>query len=274
MPSETPNVAAIEPQKPRVAFFEFADCEGCQLCAIDLTPEQLLDLIAVIDIVEFREAISEKADGSDSTGGDSHSGYDIAIIEGSITRDSDVVRLKKIREAAKIVIALGACAHIGGINALKNCQTKKEYTEDVYPTDPNKYETTTARALHEHIKVDAFIPGCPIDTGEFIRVVKNLVLGKSPEIPTYPVCVECKKNENVCVYELGMTCLGPVTRAGCDARCPSNGGYCFGCRGLIPEPNVNSQEDIMQQYDLSFEDMKDKFKLFLQRSKEVFPDAE
>ena len=266
--------------KPRVAFFEFADCEGCQLCAIDLTPEQLLDLIAVIDIVEFREAISEKADGSDSTAGDSHSGYDIAIVEGSITRDSDIPRLQKIRDAAKILIALGSCAHIAGINALKNFQTKEEYTTDVYPTDPNKYETTTAKPLHEIVKVDAFIPGCPIDTGEFVRVIKNLVLGKDPEIPTYPVCVECKKNENICVYEKGQRCLGPVIRAGCNARCPSNGGYCFGCRGIIPEPNLDAHKEIMKslkKFGLNYEEIPGQlelYKLFLQRDKEVFPDAE
>ncbi len=248
--------------KPKVAFFEFADCEGCQLCAIDLTPEQLLDLIAVVDIVEFREAMSEKSDS-----------YDIAIVEGSITRDSDIPRLKKIRETANIVVALGACAAISGINALKNFQTKEEYQKAVYPDEPNKYETTTAKSIGEIIRVDAVIPGCPIDTDEFLRVIKNLVLGKKPEIPDYPVCVECKKNENICVYEKGIQCLGPVIRAGCNARCPSNGGYCFGCRGLIPEPNLNSQQDIMQKYNLTFEQMKEKFKLFLQRSKEVFPDA-
>jgi sulfhydrogenase subunit delta len=246
--------------KPKVAFFDFSCCEGCQLCALDLTPEQLLDLIAVIDIVEFREAISEKSDT-----------YDIAIIEGSITRDSDIPRLQKIRDTAKIVIALGSCSMIAGINALKNFQRKEDYQKEVYPDGPNKYETTTAKAIGEIIKVDAFIPGCPIDTGEFVRVVKNLVLGKNPDVPTYPVCVECKKNENVCVYEKGIQCLGPVIRAGCNARCPSNGGYCFGCRGLIPEPNLKSQQDIMQKYDLNFQQMMEKFKLFLQRSKEVFP---
>ncbi|MBT3260908.1 NADH:ubiquinone oxidoreductase [bacterium] len=246
--------------KPKVAFFDFASCEGCQLCVLDLHPEQLLDLLNVIDIVEFREAISEKADT-----------FDIAIIEGSITRESDIPRLQKIRDKAKILIALGACAHIGGINALKNFQTKDEYQEAVYPTAPQKYETSHARAISEVVQVDAFIPGCPIDTNEFIKVVKNLVLGKKPGLPDYPVCMECKKNENVCVYELGMQCLGPVIRAGCDARCPSNGGYCFGCRGLITEPNLHSQKDIIQKYNLTYEKMMDKFKLFLERNKEVFP---
>jgi len=248
--------------KPRVAFFDFSCCEGCQLAAIDLTTEQLLSLLDVIDIVEFREAISEKSDS-----------YDIAIVEGSITRDSDIPRLKKIRDTAKILIALGACATISGINALKNFQPKEQYQKDVYPDDPTKYETTTARAIEEVVKVDAIVPGCPIDTGEFVRIVKNLVLGKKLDLPTYPVCVECKIKENTCVYEKGIQCLGPIIRAGCGARCPSNGGYCFGCRGVIPEPNLKSQQDIMQKYNLTFEQMKNKFELFLERNKEVFPDG-
>jgi len=248
--------------KPKVAFFDFSCCEGCQLAAIDLTPEQLLDLLEVIDIVEFREAMSEQSDN-----------YDIAIVEGTITRDSDIPRLKKIRETATTLITLGACSTIAGINALKNFQSKEQYQKAVYPDDPNKYETTTARAVDEIVKVDAFVPGCPIDTGEFIRVVKNLVLGKKPDLPTYPVCVECKMKENVCVYEKGIICLGPVTRAGCGARCPSNGGYCFGCRGIIPEPNIKSQQDIIQKNNPASELLKDKFKLFLERNKEVFPDG-
>ena len=78
--------------KPKVAFFDFACCEGCQLCVLNLTSEQLLDLISIVDIVEFREAMGEQSDS-----------YDIAFIEGSITRESSIPRLKKIRETAKLL---------------------------------------------------------------------------------------------------------------------------------------------------------------------------
>lgn len=248
--------------KPKVSFFDFTCCEGCQLCALDLTAEQLLDLLEVIDIVEFREAISEKSDN-----------YDIAIVEGSISRDSDIGRLEKIRNTAKLLICLGSCSYIAGINALKNFQKKEDYQNAVYPDAPQQFETSTAKAIDEVVKVDAFIPGCPIDTMEFVKVVKNLVLGKDPDIPTYPVCIECKKNENICVYEKGIHCLGPVIRAGCGAVCPGNGGYCFGCRGVIPEPNLDSIRDIMNKYNLSFDQINDRFKLFLGRNKEIFQDV-
>ncbi len=109
-----------------------------------------------------------------------------------------------------------------------------------------------------------------MDVGEFVKVVKNLVLGKAPGLPTYPVCVECKMNENTCVYEYGKTCLGPIVRAGCDAVCTSNGGVCIGCRGLIPNPNINSQKDIMEKYGLDMNLIMDSMNLFMtEENKEV-----
>ncbi len=238
--------------KPKVAFFDFTSCEGCQLSILNLETE-LLELLDIIDIVEFREAMSEKSPV-----------YDIAVIEGSYSRNSDLNRLKKIRETAGVVIALGACAHIGGINALRNSQSREDLMKTVYPDNPFLYETNEkALPISGAIKVDAFVPGCPVDVREFVKVVKNLVLGKDPGLPTYPVCVECKLNENVCVYELGKTCLGPVVRAGCNAVCTSSGGVCIGCRGLIPNPNINSQKDIMQKYGLDMKRIIDSVNLFM-----------
>ena len=72
--------------KPRVAFFDFACCEGCQLQVANFG-EALLDVLGVIDLVEFREVMSEK----------STEGYDIALIEGSITTKHDEERIKEIR---------------------------------------------------------------------------------------------------------------------------------------------------------------------------------
>ncbi|RKY10975.1 MAG: cytochrome B, partial [Planctomycetota bacterium] len=110
--------------KPRVAIFDFACCEGCQLQIVNLE-EEILNLIDVVDVVEWREAMSEQ----------SHE-YDIAIIEGSITREEDAKRLEVIRSRAKILIALGACATMGGLNKLKNnFDDLNEVRECVYGKD-------------------------------------------------------------------------------------------------------------------------------------------
>ncbi len=236
--------------KPKVAFFDFAGCEGCQLTVIDLLQTQL-DLIDAVEIVQFREAMSEK--GED---------YQIAFVEGSCTRPSDEERLRRIREQAEVVIALGACAHTGGVNALKNLKPLDQVRHCVYGDSADYYETYEARPISAVIKVDAFIPGCPIDREEFARVVKALLLGKRPPVPDYPVCVECKLRENVCLLLLGQPCLGPVTRAGCGAICPQYGLGCDGCRGLIPNPNENAMKDVLARAGLTVEEIQDRFTMF------------
>jgi coenzyme F420-reducing hydrogenase gamma subunit len=239
--------------KPKIAFFDFACCEGCQLQIYNLE-EELLDLLELVEPVEWREAMSDKAEA-----------YDIAFIEGSITRPRDEEMLKGIREKSKMLVALGACATIGGVNNLKNNFELDEVKKCVYADDSEMehLETAVTKGVGEVVKVDYNIHGCPIDKQEFAYIVRCLLLGKKPLIPNYPVCVECKMQENVCRFEYGEICLGPVTRAGCQAKCPSGGTWCFGCRGYVDEPNVNAAYDVMNQYGKTIEDLRGKLELFV-----------
>ncbi|HUV42135.1 MAG TPA: hypothetical protein VMW23_10140 [Sedimentisphaerales bacterium] len=238
--------------KPRVAIFDFACCEGCQLQIVNLE-EQLLDLVGAVEVVEWREAISNQSQE-----------YDIAIVEGSITRVEDEERLQKIRSTAKILIALGACATIGGINKLKNRFDTEDVKKIVYGKDAGMphLDTAPTRAVDEVVKVDYKVHGCPIDRDEFTSVVRCLLMGKRPDIPEYPVCVECKAKGNACLWDYGQVCLGPVTRAGCGARCPSSGFRCFGCRGYSENPNVDAAREVMEKYGLKVEELKRKMLLF------------
>jgi sulfhydrogenase subunit delta len=237
--------------KPKVAFFDFTSCEGCQLDALNLTGEELISLLNAVDIVNFREVMTERADN-----------YDIAFIEGSITRESEIPRLQNIRDHAKVVVALGACACIGGVNCLKNHLPADEALQIVYGKDARYYDTIPARPIDALIQVDYYVRGCPPITAELLKVVKALLLGKKPEIPNYPVCTECKMAGNVCVFERGMTCLGPVIRAGCGAICVTSGRHCWGCRGLVDDPNLDSEKDILQKYGLTVEQVVEKFKIY------------
>jgi coenzyme F420-reducing hydrogenase gamma subunit len=236
----------------RVAIFDFACCEGCQLQIVNLE-EEILDLIDAVNVVEWREAMSEQ----------SHE-YEIAIIEGSITRPEDEKRLEIIRTRAKILIALGACATIGGINKLKNNFDLAEVKRCVYgkAADMPHLDTSPTKAVDEVVKVDYKIHGCPIDRKEFTYVIRCLLMGKRPEIPDVPVCVDCKSKGNVCLWDYGQVCLGPVIRAGCGARCPSSGFRCFGCRGYVDNPNVNAAKDVIERYGLTVDVLKGKMVLF------------
>ncbi len=236
--------------KPKVAFFDFSSCEGCQLDVLNVEGE-LIDLLNAVDIVNFREVKTNREDN-----------YDIAFVEGSITRESEIPRLQKIRDQAKVVIALGACASIGGINCLKNHLSMEEALRIVYGEDARYYDTIPARPINAVIPVDHYVRGCPINTAEFLKVVKALLLGKKPDIPNHPVCVECKMAGNICVFERGMTCLGPVVRAGCNAICVTSGRYCWGCRGLVDDPNIDSEKEILQKYGLTVDHVVEKFKIY------------
>ena len=244
--------------KPRVAFFSFTSCEGCQLVVLTIE-EQLLELVNLIDIVSFREAMSEKSED-----------YDIAFVEGSITTTSEIERVKKIRETAKIIIALGACATIGGINSLKNQFEMKKVKEIVYGKMSDNFDTIPTRPIEAVIKVDYWIQGCPIDKDEFVEVTKSILLGKKPRIPDYPVCVECQMRENVCLFEKGIVCMGPVTRAGCKAICPTYNDGCTGCRGLIDDPNLSSHKNLLSEHGLTVDEAISQYMMFGGNSKEKY----
>jgi sulfhydrogenase subunit delta len=213
--------------KPRVAFFDFTSCEGCQVELTNLGEPVFLGLLEHITLVEFREVMSERTTEP----------IDIALIEGSFTREADRARLEEIRRRAKIVIAYGACAATGGINALKNHQP--DYGKFVYGTDAGSAHLASqpAQPISAAIKVDYVVHGCPIDRNELLMIISHLLHGKAPVIPNHPVCVQCKLRETVCRYDLADHCLGLVARAGCGAPCPADGIPCEACRGFVDHPN-------------------------------------
>ena len=86
--------------------------------------------------------------------------------------------------------------------------------------------------------------------------------GRIPKLPDYPLCVECKLKENVCLYQRGEVCLGPITRAGCDAICPSNGDACHGCRGFIPKPNFDAMQTVLYEAGLTVSDIQTSLTMF------------
>jgi sulfhydrogenase subunit delta len=237
--------------KPKVAFFDFSCCEGCQLQVANLG-ESLLDLLGVIDVVEFREVMSERIDGQ----------YDVAVIEGSITTPHQAELVKKIRERSKIIIAYGSCATIGGVNGMKNNFDLKDIRQYVYGKDFEAFPTVETRAVHQVVKVDYFVPGCPVYPPEFLEVLKAILLNVPYQVPDISVCVECKFNGNVCMYDRGITCLGPVTRAGCNSWCINNNNICYGCRGMVTNPAENAMKQVLDMYHIPMDFVMNKMNMY------------
>jgi sulfhydrogenase subunit delta len=237
--------------KPRIAFFDFACCEGCQLQVANLG-EALLDVMKLVEVVEFREVMSEKWQGP----------LDIAVVEGSITTKEAVERIEKIRARSRILIAYGSCATIGGVNGMKNRFPLDEIRRTVYGEHAHDFPTIATRPVDQVVKVDYYVHGCPIWPPEFIEVLQSALRGLPRFPPDHAVCVECKLNENVCLYDKGVTCLGPVTRAGCNSWCTNNGNICYGCRGLVSNPNTKGAMDVLARYRVPLELVLNKMAMY------------
>lgn len=237
--------------RPKVAFFDLAGCEGCQLQIANLG-EQLLDILKLVELVEFRELMSETWAER----------YDIAVVEGSVANREAEERLHSIRSRSERLIAFGSCAAIGGINAIRNRRPVAESQQAVYGDRGAWFPATPVRALHRVVKVDYTVPGCPIYPPEFIKVLKAALAGLPCAVPDHAVCVECKFNENVCLYDRGVTCLGPVTRAGCNSWCVNHGNVCYGCRGLVSNPNQAGAEEVLRRYRLDADLIANKMTMY------------
>ena len=226
----------IEPLKPRIAVFDFTCCEGCELQFAN-KEETLVEFLNTVKVANFREISSE-------SGGE----YDIAFIEGAISRYDEAERLRKIRKNAPTLVALGSCACFGGVNQLKNAFNLEQINREIYGNLPK--ETLPVHPVKDVVKVDLEIPGCPVSKAEVERIVQHIIWGIPFVFPSYPVCFECKQRYTTCVFEKGQLCLGPITRGGCDAPCPSGGLGCYGCRG--PSQDCNMEEFLKLAEDKGF----------------------
>jgi coenzyme F420-reducing hydrogenase gamma subunit len=217
-------------RKPRLGVWKFASCDGCQLTLLDCEDE-LLAIAGALDIAYFPEA----------TRGEIRGVYDLSLVEGSVTTAHDAERIRDIRKRSKKLVAIGACATAGGIQALRNFADVREYTSVVYAHPEYIRTLATSTAFADHVTVDFELRGCPIDKGQLVEVVAAFLAGRRPDTPAHSVCMECKMKGNVCVMVAQATpCLGPVTHTGCGALCPSYDRGCYGCFGPKETPNAPS----------------------------------
>lgn len=216
--------------KPKLAVWKFASCDGCQLTVLDCEDE-LLGLADEIDIAHFLEARRATVEGP----------YDLSLVEGSITTAEDAERIQQVRHVSRRLVTIGACATAGGIQALRNFANRDAFVAAVYATPEYISTLETSTPISAHVPVDFELQGCPINKRQLLEVIGAFLGERRPNIPTYSVCIECKRRGNVCVMVAhGTPCLGPVTHAGCGAICPSYNRGCYGCYGPMETPNTPS----------------------------------
>jgi coenzyme F420-reducing hydrogenase gamma subunit len=247
-----PSDPAPPTGNPTLAVWKFASCDGCQLTLLNCE-EELLAVTERVTVAYFPEATRAVVAGP----------YDISLVEGSITTPADAERIQQVRAASGQLITIGACATSGGIQALRNFADVREFLSVVYAHP--EYIATLGRStpISAHVTVDFQLRGCPIDKRQLLEVLGALLQGRKPRIPTYSVCVECKRRGTVCVAVAeGMACLGPVTQAGCGALCPTYHRGCYGCFGPQDTPNTASQADRLRAHGMAEADVLRLFRTF------------
>ena len=215
---------------PKLAVWKFTSCDGCQLSLLDLEDE-LLAIASRLTIAYFREATRAVVKGP----------YDLSLVEGSVSTPEQLKQVKQVRRASKLLVTIGTCATSGGIQALRNFADVTDYLRQIYPAPQHLETLAESTPISAHVPVDLELQGCPISKHQLLAVVSAYLNRGRLQLPGYSVCLECKRRGNICVLvSRGLACLGPVTRAGCGALCPSYHRGCYGCFGPKETPNTQS----------------------------------
>ncbi len=264
--------------KLKLGMYWAASCGGCEISVLEVH-EKILDLLDVADIVfwpcimDFKyrdvEAMPDEA-------------IDVCLFNGAIRTGENEEIAKLLRRKSRTMVSYGACSMMGGIPGLANMFSREEIFERVYRTTestdnpdgiypelrtevaegcelelPGVYPK--AKALHQVVDVDYFMPGCPPVAKQTWAVCEAIASGNLPPRGSIvgagekSVCDECrfeKKGTTVtefkrphevvpdgktCLLEQGIVCLGPATRSGCEAQCLSANMPCRGCYGPTGE---------------------------------------
>ncbi len=234
----------------RIATMGMAGCSGCHIALLDIGVK-LLDILKDVELVYSYPLVDTKNPIPPN--------IDVALIEGSIRTEHDKEMAEAMRKQAKFVIAFGACSAHGGVNGLANVFGGKQGVEYVYtktilmaqklvPSEHVPQILTNDLRLSDVVKVDFVIPGCPPNPDEIASILTALLSGETPTLSSKSICDECPLERlteapaklrriheipepDKCLLSQGFLCMGPATRAGCNAECPRRGMPCTGCRG-------------------------------------------
>jgi sulfhydrogenase subunit delta len=149
-------------KKIRVGFFSFTCCEGCSVVFVEILNQKFDEYMKKIQIVNFR-ALKTNEDIKD---------LDLAFVEGAISTQSEIRKLKEIRENSKKVIALGSGACNGYPSNQRNKFDKKKQKQ-IQPLLEKLHQNKTIEPLSKFIKVDDEINGCPVEEKDLINKIEK-----------------------------------------------------------------------------------------------------
>ena len=167
--------------KMRLATVWLDGCSGCHMSLLDMD-ERLAELVEHFDIV-YGPLVDAKQFPLE---------VDVTLVEGAVSSDEDVHRAETIRANSKIVVSLGDCAITANVPGMRNPWTTKEVLDRVYIENATLHQQVPdsvvpkllpyVRPLHEIIKVDAYVPGCPPSADAIYFAIRELIEGRIPEL--------------------------------------------------------------------------------------------
>jgi len=235
--------------KLKIGVYGITGCAGCLLTF--LFQPVFKEMVELVDIKAFPLIRSDNYKDN----------FDYVFIEGTVCFDEDIVKLTELRNRSKYIVALGACACVGGVPSIKNFLNHEETVKIVY-SKSNHLKSVDPSPIDRHIKVDYYLPQCPPSKEELVEFIKFIATNRQPKPYKEPVCFECRRKANPCLLDKGKICLGPVTNGGCGALCPSNSTVCYGCRGPSKDSNYKAFFDTIKQGGYTRENMLDKMRTF------------
>jgi NAD-reducing hydrogenase small subunit len=167
--------------KARIATVWLDGCSGCHMSFLDMD-ERLLEVAAKADLV-YSPLVDAKEFPPD---------VDVTLVEGAVSSEEDLHKIRLVRERTKILVSLGDCAITANVPGMRNpFGTKavydRAYRENVTcdPGIPNQVVPAllpNSRPVHEFVKVDVFVPGCPPSADTIYYVVSELLAGRNPDV--------------------------------------------------------------------------------------------
>lgn len=159
--------------KPKLATVWLGGCSGCHMSFLDLD-ERLLDLAGHVEL-----CYSPIADVKDFP-----EGVDIALVEGALVNHDHIEEIRKIRERTKILVAFGDCAVTGNIASMRNpiplAEVIRTSYGDVQPGPELPVLLERAEPLHNEVRIDHYLPGCPPPAQRIFDLVVHLLEGSAP----------------------------------------------------------------------------------------------
>ncbi len=167
--------------KARIATTWLDGCSGCHMSIVDMD-EGLVDLVGKIDLV-YSPLVDTK---------EFPENVDVTLVEGAVNNTDEVEKIRLIRERTKVLVSLGDCAVTCNVPSMRNAYKRDVVLQRAYienaqqdsqiPSQNVPPLLARAHAIHEIVKVDVFVPGCPPPTAAIVFALTELLEGRLPDV--------------------------------------------------------------------------------------------